>query len=460
MKKTVKHDADMTQGVVWKQILEFAVPMGIGLVFQQFYNTVDTIVVGRYVGKEALAAVGSVGSIINMLVALSAGLSTGATVLISQHYGAHDDERLSHAVQTTIVVTFLLSVFITIAGLFLIEPMLHFMSTPEDVISESKKYLTIYYGGIIGLLFYNMGSGIMRAVGDSKRPLYFLIFSAVLNIVLDLTFVVVFRLGVAGVAYATILSQIVSAVLTLCVLTKTDESYAIRWKELKIHGNELKSILSIGLPTSVQQAVTSFSNVFVQSYVNILGSACMAGWSTYGKLDAFVLVPMQAITMASSTFVGQNYGAKQIPRARKGVSVSIYLAEAITILLGVLTIIFASPLTRLFTKESDVIEYSVFFIRLITPFYICNVINQTYAGALRGVGKSMTPTIIMLCSFVGFRQLFLFVNKLLFGGTPNYIYGVAFAYPSGWVVCTILMLIFYRRSILCTERSDIRHGTL
>ena len=446
MKK--QHDADMTQGVVWKQLLNFAVPMAIGLIFQQLYNTVDTIVVGQFVGKEALAAVGSTGSIINMLVSLSSGLSAGATVIISQRYGAHDDQGLENAVQTTVVVTFLLSIFITVAGILLVGPMLRLMSTPDDVFSSSRQYLTIYFSGIIGLVFYNMNSGVMRAVGDSKRPLYFLIFSACTNIVLDLAFVVVFKLGVAGVAYATIISQLISAVLTMVVLTRTDAPYAVKWKKLKISLPELKVILKVGLPTSVQQAITSFSNVFVQSYINILGSTCMAGWSTYGKMDAFVLVPMQAISMASSTFVGQNYGAKQYIRARKGVNTSLALSEIITICLGAVAMIFAPYLLRLFTQDPDVITYATLFVRIITPFYVCNCVNQIYAGALRGIGQALIPTVVMLSSFVAFRQVFMFFNKMLFAGTPNYTYGVALAYPSGWIMCTLLMTIFYHRSIL------------
>ena len=443
-----KHDADMTQGVVWKQIMNFAVPMMIGLIFQQLYNTVDTIVVGQFVGKEALAAVGSTGTIINMLVSLSAGLSSGAMVMISQHYGAHNDKRLDDAVQTTIVITFLLSVFITFAGILLVKPMLRMMRTPEDVFDAAVEYLTIYYAGIIGLIFYNMTSGIMRAVGDSRRPLYFLIFSACTNIVLDLLFVVAFKLGVAGVAYATVLSQLLSAVLTLWVLTRTDAPYAIKWKRLRIAKHEFQRILSIGLPTSVQQAVTSFSNVFVQSYINILGSACMAGWSTYGKLDAFVLVPMQAISLASSTFVGQNYGARQYTRSRKGINVSLGLSEIITIFLGVIVVIFAPQLMRMFTSDQEVIAFASFFVRIITPFYVCNCVNQIYAGALRGIGDAVIPTVVMLASFVAFRQVFLFGNKILFEGTETYLYGISLAYPSGWVMCTILMTIFYRRSVL------------
>jgi len=438
-------DADMTQGVVWRQILEFAVPMTIGLIFQQLYNTVDTIVVGQFVGKEALAAVGSTGAIINMLVSLSSGLSTGATVVISQAYGSHNQQRLHNAVQTTMVVTFLVGIFATFAGIFLVSPMLRFMDTPEDVFASAKQYLTIYFAGIIGLMFYNMGSGILRAVGDSKRPLYFLIFSACTNIVLDLLFVIVFKLGVAGVAYATIASQLLSAILVVYVLSHPGVPYAVDWHALKISVPELQSIMSVGLPTSIQQAITSFSNVFVQSYINFFGSSCMAGWSAYNKLDSFVLVPMQAIAMASTTFVGQNYGAKQFARARRGVNVSLGLSEIVTFTLGVIAIVFAPLLLRMFTQDEEVLSFGVTFIRTITPFYLFNCVNQMYAGALRGIGKATTPTLIMLFSFVGFRQLFLFSNKMLFA---NSFLGMSLAYPSGWVICTTLMAIFYRRSIL------------
>ena len=448
MAKTKKHDADMTEGTIWRLLVDFALPMCIGLVFQQLYNTVDTIVVGRFVGKEALAAVGSTGSIINMLVSVSSGLSSGATVLISQHYGAHNEKRLSDAVQTTIVLTFILSIVITILGILLVDPMLRLMSTPEDVFEMSHQYVTIYYAGIIGLLFYNMGSGIMRAVGDSKRPLYFLILSAVLNTILDVIFVAVFGLGVAGVAYATIIAQIVSALLILYVLTKTDAAYRIRWKALCFSKPELGKIVSIGLPTSIQQAVTSFSNTFVQAYINILGSTFMAGWSTYGKLDGYVLLPMQAIALASATFVGQNYGANKFARARKGVNVSLLLSEIVTVFLGILVWIFAPQLMLIFTEDEEVIGIAVNLIRIITPFYVCNCVNQIYAGALRGIGKATMPTIAMLASFVAFRQIYLFFMKMFLGGTDAYITGVSLAYPSGWIVCTLLMLIFYRRSVL------------
>ena len=361
-------DADMTQGSIWRHMIAFAVPMMAGLLLRQLYNTVDTIVVGQFVGKAALAAVGSTGSIINTLVGFSAGLSTGSSVIISQCYGAHDHRGLSKAVHTTLCVTFLVAIAATLGGRLLTGPLLRMMSTPEDVFDSAKVYLDIYFSGIAGLLIYNMGAGILRAVGDSRRPLYFLCFSATMNTVLDLLFVIVFDLGIRGVAYATILSQFASALLILWVLTREHSAYGLRWKQLSIDREMVRRIFSIGLPGGIQQALTSFSNVFVQSYINFFGSACMAGWSSYNKLDVFLFLPAQAIAMASTTFVGQNYGAKQMKRARQGVRDSLILSVVCTAALAVVVMIFADTLIRLFSTEADVIEYGVYFIRRISPF--------------------------------------------------------------------------------------------
>ncbi len=437
-------DVDMTDSSIWRLLLKFAVPMAVGLLFQQLYNTVDAVVVGRFVGKEALAAVGSTSSIINTLVGLCAGLSTGASVVIAQSYGAHDNKGLHDAVHTTILVTLILCALATTAGLFIVEPMLRFMGTPADVFPEAKEYLSIYFYGLSGLLLYNMGSAILRAVGDARRPLYFLCISAVVNIVFDLLFVIRFQMGVAGVAYATILAQGVSALLALASLTRSDVAYGIRWNKLAIRRAVLGRILSIGLPSGVQQAVTSFSNVFVQAYINHFGSACMAGWSSYNKIDIFILIPVQSIALASTTFVGQNYGAGKLSRAREGVRTALRMSLCVTALLSVLVIFCRRPLLELFSTDPAVVEYGAYFIAMISPFYVTICFNQIYGGALRGIGKARTPMIIMLCSFVVFRQLYLFVTKLLGFGFP----AVALAYPAGWVLCSSLLILFYRRSAL------------
>ena len=435
----------MTSGVIWKQLLEFSVPMAIGLLFQQLYNTVDAVVVGQYVGKEALAAVGSTGSIVNMMVGLCAGLSVGASVIISQRFGAHDVAGVQDAVSTTITVTFILCVLATAAGVFIVDPMLDLMATPQDVYASAHEYLTIYFYGMTGLLIYNIGSGVLRAVGDSTRPLYFLCFSAALNVFFDLLFVIRYHLGIAGVAYATILSEFLSALLVLIVLTRTKASYGIRWKHLMIDRDTLGKVLSIGFPSGIQQAITSFSNVFVQSYINYFGSACMAGWSSYNKLDVFILIPVQSIALASTTFVGQNYGAGKMARAKDGVKQAMYMSLAFTAALSILMEFTARPMVMLFSTEEDVVAYGVRFLSLISPFYVTVCFNQIYAGAMRGIGNARTPMIIMLFSFVVFRQIYLYVNKLLGGA----FIPVAVAYPVGWVVCSLLMTIYYRKSLLC-----------
>ena len=437
-------DLDMTGGNIWKHMVRFSVPMAVGLLFQQLYNTVDTLVVGQFVGQQAQAAVGSVSPIINTIVGFCAGLATGASVVISQRYGAHDDEGLSKAVHTTVALTFIACVIATALGRFIIGPMLRFMRTPEDVMPESSSYLSIYFAGISGILFYNLGSGVLRAVGDSRRPLLFLVISALLNTALDLLFVLTFGMGVDGVAYATVLAQVLSALLILFTLTKEKGNYGIRWRKVRIDRASLSMILKLGLPSSIQAAVTSFSNVFVQSYINAFGSACMAGYGVYGKIDAFVLIPVQSISMSSTTFVGQNWGAKQPARAREGVRTATVMCLVSTVVLGLLVFVFARPLMGFFSPREEVIEYGIRFIRIVTPFYIAVCFNQIYAGALRGIGDATMPTVIMLASFVVFRQVYLAVTKALGAG----FLAVALAYPMGWILCSTLLLIRYSRSPL------------
>ena len=427
-----RKDTDMTKGVIWKQILAFAFPLMIGNLFQQLYNTVDSIVVGNFVGKEALAAVGSTGPIINTLIGFFMGLSAGMGVAISQHYGAKDEKGVHDAVHTSLFITLVLSVVFTFLGIALVPPLLRMMSTPEDVMPGATLYLRIYFAGVIGLMFYNIGSGILRAVGDSRRPLYFLIFSAVVNTILDLVFVVGFKMGIDGVAYATIISQVLSAILTLYVLARADGPYKVIFKDIKFNQAMTQRIVRLGIPTGLQQAITSFSNVFVQGYVNQFGSACMAGWSSYNKIDMFVMLPMMSISLASTTFVGQNIGAGQIDRAKKGTRVATGMSLLVTVILMIPVMIFARQLVGMFNSDAEVLSYGAMLIRLITPF-------QVYAGALRGAGAVKAPMYIMLGSFVVFRQIYLFaVSKI-----ANTITWVALGYPFGWIVATVASLIYY-----------------
>ena len=431
---------DMTSGSIIKQIVLFSLPLMLGNVFQMLYNTVDSVVVGNYVGKEALAAVGSTTMIVNMLVFFFNGFSVGAGVLIAQRFGARDMERLHTAIETTMAMTFVLCGAFTLIGVFSVRPMLRFMNTPEDVFEGAVSYLTIYFFGISGLLVYNIGSGILRAVGDTTRPLMFLILTSLLNIALDLLFVLGFHMGIEGVAYATILSQLVSAVLTLRLLTATKDIYRLTWRDLRIDGPVLRRIFAVGLPAGIQSVITGFSNIFVQSYINFFGSSCMAGWSCYNKLDGFIMLPMQSTAMAATTFVSQNIGANQPQRAHRGTRDTILLSVGITGAIAVALVIFAAPAIRLFTKDSSVIEYGVLFMRANTLFLMANAVNHTLAGALRGRGDSRGPMLIMLGCFVAVRQVYLFVVTRFIANTPLL---VGLGYPVGWMTCCVIEVSYY-----------------
>ena len=325
------------------------------------------------------------------------------------------------------IAIFALSVVATVLGVLMVPPMLRFMKTPDDVFVESKTYLTIYFAGIASLMVYNMSAAILRAVGDSKRPLYFLIASSVVNIVFDLVFVIVFKLGVAGAAYATVLSQIISSVLVLTALTKEDEIYKLTWKKIKIHKYVMREIFHIGFPTALQQSITSFSNVFVQSYINSFGSSVMAAWSAYVKIDHFSIIPLDSISMSITTFVGQNLGINNVKRAEKGTKYAVILAILLTVAISIPVLIFAPQLIMLFNKEAEVINYGAFLLRFMTPFYSLVAIGSVVAGALCGSGDTKFPTAIRLFSFVAFRQVYLFLVTQF---TDSFT-AVALGYPLG-----------------------------
>ncbi|MBQ6213976.1 MAG: MATE family efflux transporter [Oscillospiraceae bacterium] len=430
----------MTEGSILRHILLFAVPLMFGNLFQMLYNTVDSVIVGNFVGKQALAAIGSTTMIVNMLVFFFNGFSAGAGVIISHRFGAKQTESLHTAVETSMAATFIMSIIMTVLGVANVRPMLRLMATPDDVFAEAASYLTIYIAGISGLLIYNMCSGILRAVGDSRRPLFFLVLTSVLNIALDLLFVIVFKLGIEGAAYATIISQAVSALLTLRLLSVSKEAYALSWKDLGIEMNTLKAIFSVGLPAGIQAVLTAFSNVFVQSYINVFGSGVMAGWSSYNKLDQFIMLPMQSVAMSATTFVSQNVGAKQYKRADAGTKISVLMILAVSVVIAALLYRFAEPAVRLFSPDPEVISYGALFIHTNAFFFLLNCINHTLTGALRGYGDSRGPMVIMLTGFVAVRQIYLFVLTRYISNTPKW---VGFGYPVGWMATAVIILIYY-----------------
>ena len=444
-----KNDVNMTEGSIIHHLVAFAAPLLVGNIFQQLYNTVDTWVVGKYVSNEAFSAVGTVGPIINMLIGFFLGLSSGAGVVISQYYGAGKTEEVRKTVHTSIMMTIILGLIFTGLGIALIPGMLALMNTPAEVIPESTAYLSIYFSGVLGLMLYNIGSGILRAVGDSTRPFYYLVVSAIINTVLDLVFVLRFDMGVAGVAWATIIAQGISALLTLITLLRSDSCIRLSLRALRIHFDMLKKIIRVGIPAALQMAVTSFSNVFVQSYINYFGADCMSGWTAYGKIDTLLMLPMQSLALAATTFVGQNLGTGKVDRAKRGVRIALALSVGTAVLSMIPVLIFAPSLVAFFNDKPAVVAYGTMFLRYISPFYVLCCFNQVYSGALRGAGNTRAPMVIMLSSFVVFRQIYLFILTRFI---TNTILPVAMGYPAGWLVCSLLTCLYYRQADLTKSR--------
>ncbi len=444
-----RRDVDMTSGGIVRHLILFAFPLLVGNLFQQLYNAVDTWVVGNFVSNEAFSAVGSVTPIVNMLIGTFLGLSSGAGVVISQYYGAKDEAGVSRAVHTSAMLTLILGALFTAAGLLMTSPMLRLMNCPENVFPQAKTYLTIYFSGIVGLMVYNMGAGVLRAIGDSLRPFLFLVVSALLNIGLDLAFVLGFGMGVDGVAFATILSQGVSALLVIAELMHTPACIKLSPRRLAVHLAELKKILRVGLPAAIQMAVTAFSNVFVQSYINYFQADCMSGWTAYLKIDQFMLLPMQSIALAATTFVGQNLGVGQEKRARRGADVALLISLAATAVLIVPILFFAPHLVAFFNAKPEVVTYGTLFLRCMSPCYLLCCVNQIYCGVLRGAGDGRGPMFMMVGSFVVFRQIYLYVMANCISNT---VLPIAMSYPAGWLVCSVAVLIYYRRADLSRTR--------
>lgn len=446
-----RNDLNMTEGSILKNLITFAVPLLIGDFFQQLYNMVDTLTLGNFGLSEEYSAVGAVGPITNILLGFFLGLSAGAGVVISQYYGANDHEKVHDSVHTSIAMTLVLGLVFTVVGVamtpFFVRIMLRAEGGSNEIYPYAVQYLSIYFAGIIGAMIYNIGSGILRAIGDSARPFYYLVASSLVNIVLDLVFVIQFHMGAAGVAIATILSQFVSAGLVIIALLRTNTCVKLKIKEIRFHGAVLKKIIKVGIPSALQMALTSFSNVFVQSYIAGINpiteqTAHLGGWTTYSKLDQLLFLPIKSMALSASTFVGQNLGAGCVERAKKGARTAFLISFGITAFLIPLLMLFAPQFSYLFNKDEKIIECSITLLHTLTPFYLfCNV-NQIFTGVMRGAGNSRAPMIIMLSSFVGFRQLYLWLMTTYIS---NDLIPVAMAYPAGWVMCATVMLIYYSR---------------
>lgn len=434
MKKTTI----MTEGAIWKKLLFFAIPLILGNLFQQLYNTVDSIIVGNYIGSEALAAVGASSSIINLLIGFCIGASAGAGVVISQFFGAQDGEGVRKAVHTTVAISIAAGILLTISGIALTPVLLRMMGTPAEVFSDAAAYLQVFFGGIVFSVIYNMCAGILNAVGNSRRSLVYLLIAACSNIFLDLFFVVVLKMGIVGAALATDISQLLSCVFILLFLTRTEEMYKVRIRSIRFYDNLLRKILRIGLPTGVQNIVISLSNVIVQSTVNSFGAVVMAGFAAYIKIDGFNLLPVLSIGMAATTFTGQNIGAGKISRVRKCIATSIAMGVAYTVVTGILLMLFAPQVIRVFTGNQEVVECGVYLMKFFCPFYWLLAVLQIFSGTIRGAGKTMETMLIFLASLCVFRIAWIWGTMAI----EHRLDWLMMAYPTSWLVGAVLILLY------------------
>ena len=431
----------MTSGVIWKELLLFSIPLLLGNLFQLLYNTVDSIVVGNFVGHQALAAVGASTPLINMLIGFFMGVAAGAGVLVSRFFGARKLEELHIAVHTFVAFTFLFGVQMMVAGITLTPLFLQWMGTPADIMDMAVLYLRIYFLGIIPTMLYNSGAGILQAVGDSRRPLCFLTIASVLNIILDLVFVIQLNMGVAGVAWATLIAQTVSCILVAVTLLRSKESYQIIPKKIRIDKPMLMQIVRLGIPSGLQQMIVSFSNVLVMSYVNRFGSAAIAGFSSANKFDNFLGLPVNSFMLAITTFVGQNMGAKQIERVKKGINTCMFMGIGIVIAIGIPAYLFSDLCIRMFSQEADVIYYGSWMMRTLVPFYSILNIAQVLTGAVRGTGNTTVPMLINVFYYCIIRQVFLAVAMMF----VNSIVVVFWSYPLTWTLSAVTLFIYYKR---------------
>ena len=430
----------ITEGSIFGQLLLFFFPILFGTFFQQLYNTADAMVVGRFVGKQALAAVGgSTSTLINLLVGFFVGLSSGATVVISQFYGARKADKVHWAVHTSIAFSVIGGIIFMIVGLVGSPWALEAMKTPEDVMGHAVVYIRIYFLGIIVNLVYNMGAGILRAVGDSRRPLYFLIASCFTNIILDVLLVAVLGMGVAGAALATITSQLLSAVLVVLALMKTDDMYKLEWKKVRIDQRMLQRIVRIDYLAGMQSVMYNISNVIIQAGVNTLGTDNVTAWATYGKVDGLYWMMINALGISATTFVGQNFGAGRLDRVRKGAGACMVIGVVLTASVGVVLYNGGHLLVELFTTDQQVQAISMDLLHFMVPTFITYIAIEILSGTLRGVGDAWMPLIITGIGVCAVRVLWIMFVL------PHYhtIIGAAFCYPLTWSLTTVAFVIYY-----------------
>ncbi len=426
----------MLEGSIFKSIIVYSIPLILGNFMQQLYNTFDSFIVGNYVNSNALAAVGASGQISFFLVAFYLGASSGAGILISQFYGAKKDKELHKVIHNMLGIGVVLGIAITIIGVIFSPVFLEWVGTPEEIMPDAVIYLRIFFGGMIFQVIYNMLAAVLNAVGNSKKSLQYLIISSLINIILDVAFIRGIGMGVEGAAIATVISQAICCILILFYLMKIDDVYYVRLRDIELDGKYVKNIVKIGLPTAIQNAVISFSNLLIQAGVNSYGSKAAAGFTAYMKVDGFDILPILSFSLAATTFVGQNIGAGQKKRAKKGALVIVVINAVYTLIMTTIMLAFDNQIISAFSDNAEVIKYGVMCIWALAPFYVLLGLIHSFAGAIRGTGNTFGPMVIILFSLCIFRVIWIsFV-------TPHFsdIRGVFLAYPSSFTVGAVLMV--------------------
>lgn len=428
----------MTEGSVVKNILFFSVPLILGNLLQQLYNTVDSIIVGNYVGSNALAAIGLSTSLVYLLIAFSQGVSVGAGVVISQRLGQKNKEGVQISVHTALALAVILGIILTVGGILFSKEILLWMNTPEEVLTDAVTYLRLYSAGMVFNVVYNMAAGILNAAGNSKRSLGYLAIASVTNLILDLIFIVGMKMGIAGAAIATNIGQMISCVLAIWFLVRTQTDYKVYLNKIKIHKSTAGLIIKIGLPTGFQNMVISLSNILVQSSVNSFGANAMAGFGAYMKVDGFNVLPVTSFGMAATTFVGQNFGARKTERVKKGMWMTLGIGILYTITTGILLLTFSETIMQLFSHDPAVIAYGQQAMRFFCPFYWVLSILHALSGTVRGTGKSIPPMMVLLISLCLFRVLWVqFVMPDIAS-----IEGIFMLYPISWTIGSGLMILY------------------
>ncbi len=439
---------DLTEGPPWKRIVEFAIPMLIGNIAQQFYNTADSIIVGKYIGDNALAAVGSAGPILNLLLVLFVGISVGAGIMVSQYFGAKDKEKLSRTIGTCITLTAISSVIIMIIGPIVTRPLLSFLNTPSSIIDWCTDYLVIYFIGIAGLAYYNILAGVLRGLGDSLSALIFLLISTALNVGLDILFVAKFNMGVPGVALATVIAQSISAILCIIKLINMKSSFTLNWKMLKLNKEYSSRLIKLGLPSGLTQAIFSLAMIVVQSLTNSFGEMVIAANVIIMRVDGFAMMPNFSFGSAMTTYTGQNVGAKKFDRVEKGAKDGLKIAVGVSTTITILILIFGKYLMGIFTNTKELVDLSMHMMRILAVGYIAMAVTQCLSGVMRGAGDTITPMWISLITTVVIRVpvayglAYLTRSAKYPTGRPESIF---ISLLASWVMGAIINTIFYKK---------------